>query len=506
MRRLVLLIVDVALLLLATLIALFLRENFEVAPGRLAAFLPYLLATFVTALAVFPIAGLNRSVWRFSGLHDHLAVTAAVAVAIACAVGLGFAYDRLGGVARSLPFLQFLAGTAFLSGARALHRLAHELSYGRKASATLLKPALEEGREKTVLIVGISRLAEAYFLAAAEMASGRIKVVGLVGRSERHAGRLIGAQPVFGRPEDLASILDTLEVHGIAVDCIAVATSFGSLSKEAQEALLLAESARSIELRFLAEDWGLGFERPVPAGASVQRRSNAPAEGEAKPQFEISPAQLAGIAQRRYWTVKRLIDFIGASALLLLLSPLMLLTICLAMASTGSPVLFWQYRPGLGGRPFRLYKLRTMRAAHAFDGRRLRDCERVSKVGKVLRRLRLDELPQLVNILRGDMSFIGPRPLLPQDQSKACRARLLVRPGLSGWAQVIGGRDIAPVDKAALDVWYMCNASLALDVEIALRTILIVVFGERVSARLIARAWHELGETGILAGQFALQD
>ena len=122
----------------------------------------------------------------------------------------------------------------------------------------------------------------------------------------------------------------------------------------------------------------------------------------------------------------------------------MVLAAVLVGASVGLPVLFWQQRPGLGGRPFRVYKFRTMRAAHSSDGRRLSDKERVSQMGTLMRRLRLDELPQLFNIFRGDMSFIGPRPLLPCDQSDAYRARLLVRPGLTGWAQVVGGRDISP--------------------------------------------------------------
>ncbi len=169
----------------------------------------------------------------------------------------------------------------------------------------------------------------------------------------------------------------------------------------------------------------------------------------------------------------------------------------------GTPVLFWQQRPGLGGRPFRLYKFRTMRAGHDANGRRLSDAERVSSVGTIMRRLRLDELPQLFHILHGEMSLIGPRPLLPCDQADEYRARLLVRPGVTGWAQVVGGRDISPEDKAALDVWYVRNASLALDLEIAARTIPMMLLGERISRPLIERAWRELSEGGILKGELA---
>jgi lipopolysaccharide/colanic/teichoic acid biosynthesis glycosyltransferase len=125
----------------------------------------------------------------------------------------------------------------------------------------------------------------------------------------------------------------------------------------------------------------------------------------------------------------------------------------------------------------------------------------MSKAGKFMRRTRLDELPQLINILRGDMSFVGPRPLLPQDQPKACAVRLLVRPGLTGWAQVVGGRDISPEDKAALDFWYVRHASLLLDLRIVARTVPIVLFGERISESLIERARRELMESGIMKGE-----
>lgn len=491
MRPLILLIIDLGLVLAATLVALFLRENFEVTERRLEEFAPYLLVSLAMAAAIFPLAGLNRSVWRFSGLNDYLRVTAATGITVAGAVGLAFVYERLDGVARSLPLLQFITASAFLTGARALHRLAHDLRRRRKPHAAFLKPAAGGRLAKSVLIVGVSKLAEAYLKAVAELAPGQMKVVGLASRRARHIGRLVASYPVLGTPESLAAILGKLEVHGVAVDFIVVAVPMRNLSSEAREALLAAECARNIELIFLAEDWRLS-DRPSDSSSSLPEEE-APALS-----FEISNAQLEGIARRHYWMVKRAADIVLAVFLLSLLSPLMLLTAFLVAASIGSPVIFWQQRPGLGGKPFRLYKFCTMRSAHGRDGRRLSDGERVSGIGKVLRRLRLDELPQLFNILRGDMSLIGPRPLLPQDQSEAYRARLLVRPGLTGVAQVIGGRDMAPVDKAALDVWYVCNASLALDIQIALRTVPFVLFGEKIRQRFVENAWRDLGALGVI--------
>lgn len=494
-RALILLSADVALILLSTFLALFLRENFEISAGRFAELVPYLLATFVAAVTVFPLAGLNRTVWRFSCFRSSLAVNAAVAAAVAGATGLAFAYNRLDGVARSLPFLQYFTGAALLTGARALHRLAHERSRHRKAAPALLKPNSENGRARPGLIVGVTQLAEAYLRAAAELCPQSVRIAGIVACKERHAGRYLSTHKVLGRSEDLDEILDTLEVHGVVIDFIAVAVPFEVLSDGAQQALIKAQHTRNIELRFLAEVWGLGNrphfpEPPLPKQSAFAR--------EARPYFEIPPTTLQSNARRRYWKIKRASDFTGAAALLLLVSPFLLLTAVLVAACLGFPIMFSQERPGLGGRTFRVYKFRTMRSARGEGGRRLIDSERASWVGTMLRRLRMDELPQLFNILRGDMSFIGPRPLVGHEQVEACRSRLLIRPGLTGWAQVTGGRDIAPKDKAALDVWYVCHASLALDLKIVLKTVPFVLFGEHIDMRVINQAWRDLNELGFV--------
>jgi lipopolysaccharide/colanic/teichoic acid biosynthesis glycosyltransferase len=493
MRRFVLLIADVALMVLATLMAFILRDNFEVSATRLWEFLPYLLATALATIAVFPAAGLNRTVWRFAALPDYMRVIGALAAAVCVSAVMGFAYNRLDGVPRSLPVLQLLAGYAIFTGARALHKLRHMSRENRKASAALLEfstpaPML------TVLVVGISRLTEAYLQAAAELAPRRIRIAGLAGRRDHYAGRLVASYPVLGIPEDIEQILNALDVHGIHADRIVVATRFEALSPEARLALLCVKNSRNIALHFLAED--LGFEEP---GRSTAGGGETSLQGDLT--FDIPPSELTLLAARPYWRVKRAIDAIIALSALIVCTPFMLLTAICVAASMGFPVVFWQQRPGLGGRPFRLYKFRTMRTHLSPSGRRLADWERTTLTGHLLRRLRMDELPQLINILRGDMSFVGPRPLLAREQQDSYRARLLVRPGLAGWAQAVGGRTISFEDKAALDVWYVRNASMALDIQIFLRTIPIILFGERVSNPLIEQAWNDLGDSGIIKGE-----
>jgi lipopolysaccharide/colanic/teichoic acid biosynthesis glycosyltransferase len=129
-----------------------------------------------------------------------------------------------------------------------------------------------------------------------------------------------------------------------------------------------------------------------------------------------------------------------------------------------------------------------MRASH--DRRRVRvpDDQRSSGVGQALRRTRLDELPQLFNVLIGNMSLIGPRPLLPRDQAPEYAARLSVRPGITGWAQVNGGRIISTSDKLILDVWYVQNASFLLDLSIIFRTVKMILFGERINTDAVSQA------------------
>jgi lipopolysaccharide/colanic/teichoic acid biosynthesis glycosyltransferase len=173
--------------------------------------------------------------------------------------------------------------------------------------------------------------------------------------------------------------------------------------------------------------------------------------------------------------------------LIVALAPLWLLAALVVFIGVGSPVLFWQQRVGRGGRAFHLYKFRTLRPAYDQTGRELSEAARLSRGGRFLRRTRLDELPQLLNVLIGDMALIGPRPLLPQDQPVNPGARLTVRPGITGWAQVNGGVLLSPAEKAGLDAWYISHASPLLDLRILLLTLRSLISGDRrpepVSAR-----------------------
>lgn len=170
-----------------------------------------------------------------------------------------------------------------------------------------------------------------------------------------------------------------------------------------------------------------------------------------------------------YIYVKRILDLIFAAILLVLLFPIMVVAALAIKLDSRGPVLFKQQRPGKDGKIFTVYKFRTMRVETEVNGRPLSDMERMTRVGALLRKTSIDELPQLFNILRGEMSFIGPRPLLVQYldyYTPEQMRRHEVLPGLSGWAQVNGRNAISWEEKFRLDIWYVDHISFALDFKI----------------------------------------
>jgi sugar transferase EpsL len=196
--------------------------------------------------------------------------------------------------------------------------------------------------------------------------------------------------------------------------------------------------------------------------------------------------------------LKRLFDVVGAGALLVLLSPILAAVAVAVAIAMGRPILFRQQRPGLNGNLFTIMKFRTMVDATGADGQPLPDEQRLTALGRFLRRTSLDELPELVNVLRGDMSLVGPRPLLVEylpRYSKEQMHRHDVRPGITGWSQVNGRNALTWDDKFALDVWYVNNHSLRLDLHILRMTIGRVIRGEGIAHPGVATMEPFLGTT-----------
>jgi lipopolysaccharide/colanic/teichoic acid biosynthesis glycosyltransferase len=183
--------------------------------------------------------------------------------------------------------------------------------------------------------------------------------------------------------------------------------------------------------------------------------------------------------------MKRLFDFLASSLGLLLLAVPLAVLVLQVRRKLGSPVLFTQVRPGLHGKPFRMVKFRTMTDERDASGILLPDAQRLTPFGRFLRSSSLDELPELWNVLRGEMSLVGPRPLLMEYlslYSPEQARRHEVRPGITGWAQVNGRNAISWEDKFKLDVWYVDNCSLLLDIKILWLTVKKVLVRDGISA------------------------
>ncbi len=183
--------------------------------------------------------------------------------------------------------------------------------------------------------------------------------------------------------------------------------------------------------------------------------------------------------------LKRLIDFIIALCALSVIWPILLIvTIWLHFANKGAGAFFFQERPGKGAKTFKVIKFKTMTDERDSDGELLPDAQRLTTVGKIVRSTSLDELPQLINVLKGDMALIGPRPLLPKYlplYSKEQYRRHEVRPGITGWAQVNGRNNISWAKTFELDVWYVDHCTMLTDLKIIFMTVKKVLFREDIS-------------------------
>lgn len=181
---------------------------------------------------------------------------------------------------------------------------------------------------------------------------------------------------------------------------------------------------------------------------------------------------------------KNILDFFVAFVVILVLSPFLIpITVLLAVANDGKPF-FFQKRPGKYGKNFRIIKFKTMTDAKDANGQLLADADRLTNIGKFVRKTSIDEIPQLLNVLKGDMSIVGPRPLLPhylELYTERQSRRHEVKPGITGWAQVNGRNAISWTNKFELDVWYVENISFALDIRIIFKTVQKVLISEGIN-------------------------
>ena len=405
------------------------------------------------------------SLWRHTTVADLVRLARVAAIGVAVCYLATFLFNRLEEVPRSLPVLHWLVLTALLVGSR--------LACAGRAQRRLRERPLDALKWEPVLLLGAGERAALFTRLLRLQSSTPFEVVGILDDRADLAGRSIEHVPVLGTTKDLEEVTAQLAVHGVRPRHIVLADIADRQDGAGMEEIYAAAGRQGLEVTDMLELVRFG-EQCDPA---------ARLEG------------LSGVVDdlERRWAamIKRAIDVVIAASLLIVTSPIMAAIALCVRQQLGSPVIFHQIRPGRHMSAFTLYKFRTLRHGHRADGSVLSDDQRLTRFGRILRRSRLDELPQLWNVLRGDMALIGPRPLLVKDLPETgddLVARASVRPGVTGWAQVHGGHQLTPEQKLSLDLWYARNYNLWLDGIVIYKTIRMILMGEKVDGRALGRA------------------
>jgi lipopolysaccharide/colanic/teichoic acid biosynthesis glycosyltransferase len=457
---------------LSPLLAFFLRDGTIYSPGVVAA---YCAAALLASLFVFQWFQTGSPIARFYSARDAVELLKACALVAALSAVTLFLISRLEDAPRAIPILHFLLLGAGLLAIRAA-MVRHEIRRDRP-SPQLSKTA------RHVLIIQASRPAWFFCKMVEELAPGDFQIVAILDERQAMRHRSLHGYPIIGTPAELDKVLADYAMHGVRIDQIVVAARPEELSGATWGEISWICRARQIELEVLAERLMPGL--PVRAAAA-----SSPA-----PSAALMDDEIRALLDRPLWTVKRVIDFAIALGVLILTLPLTLIVCALVLLDVGFPIVFWQQRLGRNGAPLYLYKFRTLHAPFDRRTKQRRNAQEPSPIGRFLRSSRLDELPQIWNVLSGDMSLVGPRPLLAADQPPDATLRLSVRPGLTGWAQICGGKLVSAEEKNALDEWYIRHASLALDAVIVLRTIRMLLTSDRRAEQAIATALLERSVT-----------
>jgi len=463
------LVYDVVWAALSPLLTLYVRDAYVLSyDGALTAAI-YCLVSFGFSLIAFAAFGIRDGLPRYFSVHDALDLAKAVVVGELMTCVVLFTFTRLDGIPRSTPLIHALLLGAGLIAARAFAHLV-----ARDEPRTDPRPPSSEH----IILIGLSDLASLFIKALDAYAPGRRRVVAVLDEKPDSIGRAVSGVRVFGPPAHLHSLIEEFAVHGIRIDRVVIGGEADLVSAEALAEIQRVCAQHGLEAELLPRLFG--FLAPTPAEA-----------GAAQTESVMAVPRAADVVLPGYFRAKPVIDFVTALVLIAALTPLWIIAATLVFVDVGSPILFWQQRTGMNGRDFLLHKFRTLQAPYDWRGEKVPDERRLSWIGQLLRRMRLDELPQLLNVLVGDMSLIGPRPLLPQDQPTAPAMRLTVRPGITGWAQVNGGTHLTAAEKDVLDEWYIRHASLWLDLRILALTPIRVLGGNRPNAQALSRARAE---------------
>lgn len=456
------LIYDLACAFVAPIAAYFIRDPNVLDFYEATSLVIYALVSVAISGVSFRAYRIAQGMPKFLSFHDVVEIAKASAISVAAISAVLFSFTRLDDVPRSVPIIHFLVLTGLLVGGRLVRR-----SLGQRQDLGAARhPTVEQ--EEAVLLVGVNRLAWFYVRILDTFALGHRRVVGLLDTNKGLVGRSLFGHFVLGTPQNAGMLIDDFASHGIPIAAFVICERKQERAAALRRMIEESVGDRGIAIEMLARELGVDEEDDIEIDAGSETVETRPALPAMPPYFKV----------------RRAIDATLSGAAIVMLLPAFAVVAASVYAALDAPVIFWQRRVGRNGRPIYVYKFRSMRNPVDSSGRALTDAERVSKFGAFLRATRLDELPQLFNVLRGDMAIIGPRPLLPVDQPDQADMRLSVPPGITGWAQIHGGKLISVDEKNALDEFYVRNASFRLDAAIVMKTVKTVLFGDRRDAAL----------------------
>lgn len=443
--KLALTIFDFFLAFLAPFLAWLVRNFFVGLQDIPSGFYFYALTSAISTLILLRLGGASRVAWRFFSVPDAISSGVGISLGIFIAATGSFIFNRLDGVPRSLLFIHVLLFIIGFVGVRFVIKRYSELYTPFRRRPTY------------ALMVGCNQIAYVYVRAVESISSGSLKIIAALTHDPSMIGHRIRGINIVSIFDNIEEVIGQYKIRGIDISRIVIAANETEISSMSLDKIFDVANRHQLVI----SDIHLIFSEVAgPVGLDDD--------------FDVDEIRLRGA----FWGVKRFLDIVGALGLLVLIFPLYAATAYLVWRDVGKPLLFWQERPGRHGKMIRVFKFRTMKDAVGADGIPIPDDKRTSKTGLLLRKLRLDELPQLWNIVIGDMSFIGPRPLLFVDQPEEVSQRLAIRPGISGWAQVNGGKLVSPEEKRALDLWYISHASLFLELKIVFLTLLVMLRGD----------------------------
>ena len=388
--------IDTAWTFISPLVALYLSNAYVAysADGTRTVIL-YCVVSAASAAFAFLIFRFQDSVPRYFSVSDALAISKAVVVAELTTCIALFSLIRLEGIPRSALIIHAVILAAGLIAVRAATRLlADDRNVSPQAGAS----------SEHIIMIGSNRFTSLYIKLLKACDPFQRHVIGILDSRQKMLGRVIEGVKIVGAPKYLETLIDEYSVHGIKVDRVVVGGGPDLLPDVEMVKVRKVCTNRNIGLDFVPQL--VGLTEIIPGSWTTTNAS----------QVQRIAENTDNLIPSAYFRYKPAIDFCAALMLLVVLIPMLLTVGAIVLLDVGSPVLFWQQRLGLHGRGFLLYKFRTLRPPFSGRGQEIPSDRRLSWVGHLLRDTGLDELPQLLNVLVGDMSLIGPRPLLPEDQ------------------------------------------------------------------------------------------